>query len=381
VGPFGRRAGQGADDRMARRMTLQSNYQRALKQFCDELDRLRADAGLSVDKLLSMSVQPELGLKRTQIYDVLAGRVTTPPSFDFIRALVNRCGRHAVSNQRGLSVSTDPAYWRYKLDVLESLHGINGWQEVVEALPLRGERGRSANVLTVQETFLRQISGAAWRLGVITGDIRHVRCAEIWVNSENTEMIMPRIQERSVSAIIRYEGAKRDAGGRVVDDIIADELESQAAGLRPVGAGEVIVTGSGELWHRNNVRSVIHAAAVYGEPGAGFRPINQIGRCVENALAAAEKLDTGAAADKTSILFPLLGVGEGGGDVWALARVLIHTAVNHMRTTADSRIGTVLFLAYTDLELEACQSALDEVKEFMPVAAKKKRERSDPRRR
>jgi O-acetyl-ADP-ribose deacetylase (regulator of RNase III) len=225
---------------------------------------------------------------------------------------------------------------------------------------------RVAKVLTVQEKFLRQLLAGATtpRVGVITGDIRQVRDADVWINSENTDMVMPRIQEFSVSAIVRYEGSKRDAAGRVVQDTIAAELEAQAAGIRPLGAGEVLVTGSGELASRNGVRFIIHAAAVYGEPGAGFRAINQIGRCVENALLAAERLDidNGAGRAGITILFPLLGTGEGGGDVPSTARTLIHAAINYLRSTPTSRIGTVLFLAYTDVELDACLSALDEVR-------------------
>jgi hypothetical protein len=76
--------------------------------------------------------------------------------------------------------------------------------------------------------------------------------------------------------------------------------------------------------------------------------------------------DTGAG---TTILFPLLGAGEGGGDVPSTARTLIHAAVNYLRAAPTTRIGTVLFLAYTDVELDACLDALDEVKDLQAVPA------------
>jgi O-acetyl-ADP-ribose deacetylase (regulator of RNase III) len=304
---------------------------------------------------------------------VLAGRVAAPPSWDFVRVFVSVCIAHANATRRGLSVSADPEYWRREHHKLIELHRLDGRRDLVRTPPHPG-RYSVANALTVQEVFLRQVpaDGVARRIGVITGGIRQVRCAEVWVNSENTDMVMPRIQEFSVSSIIRYEGSKRDAAGRVVSDIIANELEAQVAELRPVGAGEVFVTGSGELESSNGVRFIVHVAAVYGEPGAGFRPVNQIGRCVDNALLAAERLDVGAdAATGTSILFPLLTTGVGGGDVPSTARILIHTAINYLRTAPRTRIGTVLFLAYTDIELNACLKALDEVGDLEPVSAKR----------
>ena len=39
------------------------------------------------------------------------------------------------------------------------------------------------------------------------------------------------------------------------------------------------------------------------------------------------------------------------------ATLLIHAARNHLRAASTSRVGTVLFLAYTDLELKACLAA------------------------
>lgn len=345
---------------------VDGDYRRALDHFCGELRKLRAEAGLSVDKLLSTTVTSPLGVKRSQLYQVLGGRIVEPPAWDFVQNTVVRCAAHAGNTSRPLSVSTDLAYWRRQHGRLAELFQSGGDVSPARAEQVLARSARSPQVLTVQEVVLRQVpASSARRIGVITADLRQVRCAEIWVNSENTEMVMPRIQEFSTSAIIRYEGSQRDAAGRVIVDTIAEELEMQVAPLRPVGAGEVFVTGAGALRERNGVRYVIHAAAVQGEPGAGFRPVAQLGRCVENALSAAEKLDVDAAAG-TTILFPLFGAGVGHGDLPATATTLLHAAINYLRTAPDTRIGTVLFLAYTDVELEACLAALDEVKDLKP---------------
>jgi hypothetical protein len=60
-----------------------------------------------------------------------------------------------------------------------------------------------------------EVAGASTRyLGIATGDMRRVRCADIWVNPENTEMQMARYQEHSISGLIRYESARHDGAGR-----------------------------------------------------------------------------------------------------------------------------------------------------------------------
>lgn len=54
------------------------------------------------------------------------------------------------------------------------------------------------------------------RIGIVIGDLRNVDFVDIWVNSENVDMQMSRFHERSVSGLIRYEGAQRDQAGRVI---------------------------------------------------------------------------------------------------------------------------------------------------------------------
>lgn len=196
-------------------------------------------------------------------------------------------------------------------------------------------------------------------IGIVTGDLRRVRCAEVWVNSENTSMRMPRYEEYSISAIIRFEGALRDETGRVVHDHIADELTRKVAGRTPVAPGTAIATGSGELARSNGVRYVIHVAAVQGEPGEGYRQVLDVGRCVTNALAEAERLGTGDDAPVRSILFPLLGTGVGGGDLEPTFTVLLGAAMDYLAARPDTGIKTVYFLAYTDIELDVCRRVLD----------------------
>ncbi len=210
-----------------------------------------------------------------------------------------------------------------------------------------------------------QASADDRRIGIITGSIRHVRDADIWVNSENTDMRMSRFEEYTISAIIRYDGARRDSAGHVVDDIIADELAHKVAGGCPVAPATAVTTGSGQLIFSNNVHHVIHAAAVYGEPGAGYRQIRDIGRCVTNALAEADRLPPGIRP--TTILFPMLGMGQGGGKIEHTAPVLLGAAADYLTEMSESRLGTVWFLAHTYAELAACHEVLIGNPRFSPL--------------
>jgi len=206
------------------------------------------------------------------------------------------------------------------------------------------------------------------RIGIITGTIRRVRCADVWVNSENTDMKMSRTEEYSISGIIRYEGALRDSAGHIIDDVIADELAREVAGKCPVAAGAAITTGPGELAHSHSVRYVIHVAAVQGEPGAGYRQVRDVGCCVTNALAEADRLsDRGQPV--TTILFPLLGTGQGGGDLAETIQALSGAAADYLAGVPETRITTVFLLTTTYTELAVCQETFRENPRFAPVSS------------
>lgn len=220
---------------------------------------------------------------------------------------------------------------------------------------------RRASPLRHTEELLYGLTGPGAdpdaRIGVVTGDLRRVHCAEVWVNSENTNMSMPRFEEYSVSAIIRYEGARRDETGLVVADTIADELARRVAGRTPVAPGTAITTGSGQLARTNGVRYVIHVAAVHGEPGEGFRQVADVARCVTNALAEAELLRTDDGPVRT-VLFPILGTGTGGAEPAPTMEALLGAAVDHLTVKRPGNVRVIYFLAYTDVELEVCRAVL-----------------------
>jgi O-acetyl-ADP-ribose deacetylase (regulator of RNase III) len=196
------------------------------------------------------------------------------------------------------------------------------------------------------------------RIGLVTGDLRSVDFVDIWVNSENVDLQMSRYHEKSVSGLIRYEGADRDATGRVTGDLVADALAAEVCGRTPVTAGTAIATTAGNLTRTNNVRHIIHSAAVQGEPGTGYRQVRGIDRCVAEALRLAESLAD--EQETLSIIFPLLGTGEGGADPDSTAGPLIRAILHHLDTASPGRVTPVHVLAYTDRELSACHKAFAE---------------------
>lgn len=199
----------------------------------------------------------------------------------------------------------------------------------------------------------------ACRIAIVPGDIRRLRFADIWVNSENTDMQMARITEFSTSAIIRYWGSIRDDTGHVLRDVIAEELAERVRTNRPVAPGTTIVTSGGALTESNGVRHIIHVAAVRGEPGAGFHQVSDIGWCVTNVLGRAVRL---ARADPTlrTILFPLLGTGMAGAPVEPTANAMLSAAVDHVVHEPETPLRTICFLAYSERERRVFDRAVQD---------------------
>jgi DNA-binding SARP family transcriptional activator len=203
-------------------------------------------------------------------------------------------------------------------------------------------------------------------VGIACGDLRRVRDADVWVNSENTSMQMARFEEYCISSVIRYEGAIRDQAGRVVDDVIASELSRKLGQYAPVLPGTVVATGPGELV-RYGVSRVLHVAAVQGEPGAGYRQIREIGRCVTNVMTEIDNI--GELPQKTTVLFPILGVGQGGGQLESTVNSMLGAALDYFDASAKSKVSAILFLAYTKIEISTCSSIFSENTKIFAVDA------------
>lgn len=216
---------------------------------------------------------------------------------------------------------------------------------------------RRTRPLVFVERQLYDLSAVKSRcVGIVTGDVRQVRFADVWVNSENTHMSMADPYDNSISGIVRYEGSRKSPWGHMVDDLIGEELDRKIASHRPVAPGTAVVTTPGEL-RRNGVRWIVHVASVVGQPGEGYRQIRDVGRCVTNALTA---VDNGNAPLGRSVLLPLLGTGYGRGELEQTARVLLGAVISYFVQHARTAIREVYLLAHTDDELAACEKVFAE---------------------
>jgi O-acetyl-ADP-ribose deacetylase (regulator of RNase III) len=251
------------------------------------------------------------------------------------------------------------------IPVREMRPWLDAWERIADAWSVQRPASRATTQaarkpLEFSQTYLYRPRGKRYRpdtlVGIVTGDIRQARIADVWVNSENTDMRMSRSEEYSISAIVRFWGAKHDGAGRVLEDTIADELARKVSGRVPLAAGSVVTTGSGDLAGSNNVRHIIHVAAVRGEPGEGYRQVADIGLCVSNILVEAERL---AAADSVrSVLIPLLGTGSGGGQLEPTVRTIVSSIVDHFTYHHEGALRVVYLLATTGPERDACRAVL-----------------------
>jgi O-acetyl-ADP-ribose deacetylase (regulator of RNase III) len=209
------------------------------------------------------------------------------------------------------------------------------------------------------QIFRYRVADTGGEIKLITGDILGVRTVDVWVSSENTNMQMARPYERSISGVIRYYGSKRNRAGQVTEDTIAKELAHAVGENAYVQHGLVIATGAGELKRSHKVKRIFHAAAVTGEIGKGFTPIQDVALCIRNAMDLADSEEE-KDAEIRSLLFPLFGTGQGRGNPQPTAQLLIDAAKSYFEDRPDSRIKEVYFLCRTDKDLEACQLALEQ---------------------
>ncbi len=205
-------------------------------------------------------------------------------------------------------------------------------------------------------------------LGIKTGNIKATKDVEVWVNSENTDMMMDRFFGRSVSATIRSLGARKTEDGRaIVEDTIGKAL---AAELRPrsfVKLGTVLQTHAGELERTHNVRRIFHVACVAGSIGSGLSTsLSNIELSMDNVLKAIS-----SAKRYRSALAPMLGTGQGGFPVARVAPLLVKRTLAFFRENPKSPLREVYFLAYSAGDLDTLRNAIKEFSAVEPVEEEK----------
>lgn len=206
------------------------------------------------------------------------------------------------------------------------------------------------------------------RLGFITSDIVKVKGVDVWVNPENTKMEMARLHDDSISACIRYFGAKRSPTGHVERDTIAEELRKRLGTSAAVEPGIVIPTSAGELRRSHGVKVILHVAGQHGEPGKGYLPIRNYTTCIAQALESADQLNRHRwsrwryGGPFRSIIFPLFGTRSSDRDPQDVTDNLMLSAKTFLQARPSSAIERVYFLAYTDADRDLCETAISRLR-------------------
>jgi len=204
-------------------------------------------------------------------------------------------------------------------------------------------------------------------VGYKTGDIAKVEGVDVWVNSENEDMMMDRFIGKTVSANIRYLGAAKDRDEKTVrEDTIADALGKQLGRRLHVKIGDVIETIPGALATRG-VRRILHVATVKGMgAGRGVKAdLTDLPRCTDEVLMHVDRENQRFWRRKLfrnqdkSILIPMMGAGDGGLDVAKVAAEIIPQAVKFFKGRPDSALREIYFLAFGSQEKAACEAVLD----------------------
>jgi O-acetyl-ADP-ribose deacetylase (regulator of RNase III) len=203
-------------------------------------------------------------------------------------------------------------------------------------------------------------------VGYKTGAIDDVKHVSIWVNPENTDMLMDRVIGRSVSARIRYLGSNRDDDGNIVEDTIAEALRRTVGPRGHVRIGTALVTESGSLKIKNHVRRIFHVAIVEATPGSAMRGSqDKLAQCVRTLLDRAEIENKRLwriifrVKPLKSILIPMMGAGEGGLVLEDVAATIIPAAIEHLRNVELPTLTEVYFLAFTSRHKSACDRVLE----------------------
>ncbi|MGA7329217.1 MAG: NUDIX domain-containing protein [Rhodomicrobium sp.] len=195
---------------------------------------------------------------------------------------------------------------------------------------------------------------APFVIGIKTGNIKATKDVEVWVNSENTDMMMDRFFAHSVSATIRSLGARKHEDGRsIAEDTIGKALAAEMGSRNFVKPGTVLQTTAGELERTHNVQRIFHVASVAGKIGAGLSTsLANIELAMDNVLRAI------AAKRYSSALVPIFGTGQGGYPVSEVAPLLVKRAFVFFKEHPKTPLRNIYLLAYSEGDLEVLRTAI-----------------------
>jgi O-acetyl-ADP-ribose deacetylase (regulator of RNase III) len=276
-----------------------------------------------------------------------------------VTVLIAREGVKVPFNINGLKVlpynsaKPDDAKIAIRNHIRNGLLEIASDSLVYDVLKLPITTGPHLPVLGQKITRFGVVEKPDREIRIITGQLEDVKGIDVWANSENTNMQMARMWDRSFSSTIRYLGAIKK-NGQIKKDLVEDQLTARVGNWATVADAEVIVMGSCAL-AKQGVKRIFHVASVKGgTPGGGYQPINDVANCVTNSL---KEMDNRKHGRLSTILFPLFGAGTARADLERTAHLLVGAATDYL-IQAKTRVTAVYFIARTEVERDACLKAL-----------------------
>ena len=154
------------------------------------------------------------------------------------------------------------------------------------------------------------------------------------------------ITKLEVDAIANAANTQLRHGGGVAGAIVragGRSIQEESDAVAPIGLGEAVVTGAGEL----PSRWVIHAATMH--PG-GPTSAEIVRRATRSALTKADELGA------RSLALVAFGTGVGGFPLEEAARIEVEEARAHL--AGDGGIATIVFAVRGEEALQAFDQAL-----------------------
>ncbi len=216
----------------------------------------------------------------------------------------------------------------------------------------------------VTRTFAFRIPGSQRIVGYKTGSMLAVKDVDVWVNPTDTDMQLDpfSFSGKTVSAAIRMYGAERhEDSDRIKEDTIGKALRAQLRERGFVEPATVVDTVPGALAKRNNVKRLFHVAVAAGQIGERIliRP-ETLDTCVDRVLALVERNNgsrwTGPVY--TSVLFPILGTGQGGLFNRDVVPRLVRRAIHFLKENPEAGLTRIFFSGYTVSDKELLEREL-----------------------
>lgn len=225
-----------------------------------------------------------------------------------------------------------------------------------------------------------------FRIGIKTGDILDVKDVDVWLNPENTLMMMARVIDPGISASVRWGGAEKDSAQRIAVDSIGNELRSKMRDRRALPVRTIMETDPHELRRSNNVLRLLHLAIAQPDGDHGHRSgvrveTREIRPLVFEALHDVHAWNTERRYSVArafvrmqrhepvcrSVLIPLIGTGQGRVDAEQSVREILKGIAEFSKDSSvhNCKIEDVFILAFFKRDKEICQRALSENADFI----------------